>query len=981
MSSRNKLVFSALTLLFATGSIMAQMRIIPHLTRAGGGFTTTLIFENSSVEDRAYTITPYNESGVAQQRVTGVISGQTVTTFSASSLLGQNASHLVIEGDDITITAAYTANGNDTSPAHVAENRDQATSYRLFAGNWKQVFDGFAVVNAGEETADVWVAQRDGSGNIAKSVKAVEGLAPNAKALYVIGDPNGSEFDPDVGAYYEVYSTQNIAITALRGNIPGSNFLWANEAAPNRQASVTRDAQGVWFIQDGSLYDVMEAMGHSVAFDRMFQMEFLRRVALGRVAEVLGSTSLSNDVFVRQTNYTTEEYWDYYSKMTPEARTVVKAYVDGVNRRIAELSGDDFALFPFEFLSLNLTTLETWSEVDVLAIMVNLLRNFDPNGYATGQFNNAGLLQALETNFPETSSDMFEDLRFLNDPDAPTMIPKDPSAASASKQGKPGVRMIRKDIDFIALADEFNRMRLEQRELLRELSVELKMGSYAWAVSGDKTASGNPIIYSGPQMGFSAPAIVTEGSINGGGLTISGMTVPGVPLIIIGRTPHHAWSMQVGHAHTADLYLESADVLNGAPHRVESFFVAGQGVVDVPIFRSDRGPMVANTPPISWKYAHWGYEFDTVQAFLDLSRAESMDEFGEALTRVAVSQHFCYADRDGNIAYWMSGRDPVRPFGEYRLPQGLAAPPLEYSIDNVRPLAHARNPERGYFGGWNNKADSGYDNAPFSSTQYGPFHRAHAVQDYLAANDNLTFEQVRDLALNIAITDSFHAGGEPWAFVDDVFANIVNSNQTPERLAALEIMDGFDGHFIENEANWRTGPHRSDAWLLQNFWIRRALELTFDDELGVRNYTNWFNTFLHDLDGYTLDNNYDWFSNTGDSEAPQTLESIVVQALDETLASLGDRPWGINRRGAITYSHPAFGVIWQSPLGNRSTYAHCVEFDETGPVRIESMFPLGQSGGVYSDGGVSFVSDQNAFSMTRFFDVFSPRSFPSFEEK
>ena len=59
-----------------------------------------------------------------------------------------------------------------------------------------------------------------------------------------------------------------------------------------------------------------------------------------------------------------------------------------------------------------------------------------------------------------------------------------------------------------------------------ELNVEVKMGSYAWAVSGDKTASGNPIVYSGPQMGFTVPSIVTEGSIRGGGLEISGMTVP-----------------------------------------------------------------------------------------------------------------------------------------------------------------------------------------------------------------------------------------------------------------------------------------------------------------------------------------------------------------------------------------------------------------------------------------------------------------------
>ena len=92
------------------------------------------------------------------------------------------------------------------------------------------------------------------------------------------------------------------------------------------------------------------------------------------------------------------------------------------------------------------------------------------------------------------------------------------------------------------------------------------LGSYAWSMSGDKTASGNPMLYSGPQMGFFAPSIIAEGSIRGGGLEVSGMHVPGIPAIFVGRTPHHAWSLQTGHAHTVDFWLEAPQTRLPPPH-------------------------------------------------------------------------------------------------------------------------------------------------------------------------------------------------------------------------------------------------------------------------------------------------------------------------------------------------------------------------------------------------------------------------------
>ncbi len=320
---------------------------------------------------------------------------------------------------------------------------------------------------------------------------------------------------------------------------------------------------------------------------------------------------------------------------------------------------------------------------------------------------------------------------------------------------------------------------------LKSIGAYVKMGSYAWVVSGDHTTTGNPIIYSGPQMGFSVPSIVLEGSIDAGGMQISGMSVTGIPGIIIGRTPHHAWSMQVGHAHSVDYYIEDAGDVTGP--RYETIHVAGAADVVIPVFHTAHGPVVnpmpynpatydENTdgPIITWKYAHQNYEFQTIEGFLALARATNMDEFGAGIEKVAVSQHFCYADRDGNIAYWMSGRNPVRPAGEWRAPQGAVAAPLEWDAAVLSERSTDRNADRGFYGGWNNKTQPDYDNAYNSVNDiYGPFQRAHVIYEYLLEKTDgaieMSFEDLRDLALNIATTDSFNGGGNPWSLVRGYF--------------------------------------------------------------------------------------------------------------------------------------------------------------------------------------------------------------------
>ena len=202
------------------------------------------------------------------------------------------------------------------------------------------------------------------------------------------------------------------------------------------------------------------------------------------------------------------------------------------------------------------------------------------------------------------------------------------------------------------------------------------------------------------------------------------------------------------------------------------------------------------------------------------------------------------------------------------------------------------------------------------------------------------------------------------------------------------MLDAWDRHFVAGgPSEWRFGAYKADAWMLQDWWVEEVLRITFEDEfamagMDVSDQPTFilFNVLLRMLDGpgAPLPALYPWYLDVTGSGKPQTLPELIVLGLDNVLADMGLGPYGAPR-GEIVYTHDVFGELWRTPFSSRSTYAHCVEFDMNGPARIESMFPLGESGEVVPNqyGQASF--NPNFFSMTPVFDPFTPRPFPLFE--
>ncbi|MDJ0841995.1 MAG: DM13 domain-containing protein [Acidobacteriota bacterium] len=220
------MIRSFLILALMSTAAMAQTRIIPHLTRPGGDFTTNLILVNSQDSMQEYRLTPYAEDGAELEVVSGFLAAGETLNIGAEDLFPSGAaSHFTITGD-IYITVAYQDAQATNSSAHVGSSDTQAHRWRLYPGELDDVVDGIAVVNMDTEPRDIQVRQVSADNTEHMRITPFNQVAPNSKSLYVFQD-----FEKLPGAYFEIFSEGPLSITALRFATGGAgfNYFWASD--------------------------------------------------------------------------------------------------------------------------------------------------------------------------------------------------------------------------------------------------------------------------------------------------------------------------------------------------------------------------------------------------------------------------------------------------------------------------------------------------------------------------------------------------------------------------------------------------------------------------------------------------------------------------------------------------------------------------------------------------------------------------------
>lgn len=201
---------------------------------------------------------------------------------------------------------------------------------------------------------------------------------------------------------------------------------------------------------------------------------------------------------------------------------------------------------------------------------------------------------------------------------------------------------------------------------------EPQPGSNAWVVAGSRTASGKPLLSNDPHLEYSLPGIWYMTGVQCPGLDVAGVTVPGLPGIVIGHNQRIAWGMTNLQFDVQDLYIEKFDDRTGrylfrgqveqARREIELIRVKGQPSVEMALWVTRHGPIFAGEGDerlsLRWTAAEEGLMQYPV---LDLDRAQNWQQFTAALARYpGPGQNFVYADIDGNIGYHAAGRLPVR---------------------------------------------------------------------------------------------------------------------------------------------------------------------------------------------------------------------------------------------------------------------------------------------------------------------------------
>lgn len=488
--------------------------------------------------------------------------------------------------------------------------------------------------------------------------------------------------------------------------------------------AMTRDAHGVVHIKASSERDVYFAMGYAHAQDRLWQLEFQRRIAQGRLSELFGRKTVRQDIWLRTLGLyrSAETAWPALSE---EARASLTAYSDGINALL-----DSGAPLPPEFTLLG-TRPDKWRPIDSLAwikvFALNLGGNLNQEieRYLAAQTLDPGQMQALFGGYPDG---------------APTTVPDPFDGADKTRAGK-------------ALAGLLD---LQQR-MEKDIRIGGRfVGSNAWVTAGRLSEGGKPILANDPHLALQMPSLWYAVSQNGGRLQSSGMSLVGLPLVIFGRNQHIAWGGTSMMADVQDLFVEQADVGDPGRYRsaggwkrfatrVETVTVKADFPValheplaplKIQVRESEHGPIVSDMvdvfdQPVALRWTALDAGDTTYESFFRLNHATDWTSFKSALAlHVAPALNMLYADQSNNIGYLGVGRIPLRSRGNGSLPAAAEAQGWTGYIP-ADAMPQSFNPERGYIVSANNKV-VGPDYPYFISNDWAPPARAERIEQMLA---------------------------------------------------------------------------------------------------------------------------------------------------------------------------------------------------------------------------------------------------------
>ncbi|WP_164880950.1 penicillin acylase family protein [Aestuariirhabdus litorea] len=650
------------------------------------------------------------------------------------------------------------------------------------------------------------------------------------------------------------------------------------------------DDFGIPHIYAHTREDAQRALGYLHAQDRLFQMDLLRRIGAGTLAELFGETMVDTDRFFRTLGV--NRYAAQLAgrmRQAPELpqNRLARAYQDGINHYIATRAK------PLEYQILRVDP-EPFRLEDIGHTMGYMAYSF------AGAFKTDPLYHWIGQQLGE---------RYLAD-----LAPVYLEGAFTTEAHRVTTRPAAGSDALLSLSEQVLRI---NRDLFPAGHF---IGSNSWVLAPERTASGKPILANDPHIGIAVPAVWYEAHISTPDFELYGHYLAGIPFAVLGNSRYHAWGLTMFENDDIDFYQERAnpdnpqqvwhrDQWQDLSTRQELIRIKGAEPVTLIVRESGHGPVISDlskaairlddsSQPVSIFWTFTDPANNTVDALYRVNSARGIEQFEAAVADIwAPGLNINYADTQGNIAMWATGRLPNRAPGVHSMTL-LDGASGEQDIDGYLDFSHNPrrvNPDNGVIFSANHAYSQ--PGQPMIPGYYAPADRAERLHQLLSPENNgdrrdWTLEEMKALQLDTegALNDHFR---------DRLLASLP-PQQEPLAQQALSQLANWDLRYPLDSVG---------ATLFERAYYF-ALKNTFGDELGDR-LELFMATFMAENSFQQVLANADspWWDKSG-TEAVERREQILAESWSQALASLrsqfGDAPneWVWGRVHSIEHPHP-----------------------------------------------------------------------------
>ena len=656
----------------------------------------------------------------------------------------------------------------------------------------------------------------------------------------------------------------------------------------NAPVSVRYDERGVPHIRAKNEADLYRALGYVHAQDRLFQMEMVRRLAQGELAEILGPKLLDSDRLFRTLGIRAHAQATA-AQLDPNSPSVkaLTAYLDGINQY------QDTHPAPMEFDLLKIPT-RPFTAKDTLAV----------SGYLAYSFSAAFRTEPV--------------LTYVRDQLGPDYLNVFDLEWNAQGVIKPAATTALKPRDW----QQLDKIAQLSQQVLEAAGLPAFEGSNAWAIAGSRTASGKPLLAGDPHIGYAAPSVWYEAHLSAPGFELYGHHQALNPMALLGHNQEFGWSLTMFQNDDLDLIAEASNPKKPTQiwyqgqwvelqSRVETIQVRGAKAVQLTLRRSPHGPIITDAfpdslddAPVAMWWAFLETDNPVLDSFYELNRANTLEKARSAASKIhAPGLNVVWANAEGNIAWWAAAKLPIRP--DHVNPGFI----LDGSTDEADKLGFYRfsdnpqeeNPARGYIVSANHqpKPRSGVPVPGY----YNLYDRAQRLDERLR-DDAILWDLSNSQSVQL---DSRSGYGQR---VLEPLLPVLNSFITiPVERAMLESLAAWDGSYTLNGIT----PTVFNQLLYQ------LAKGAMADEMGTVQFKNLLGTRALDfaLARLAEDEDSPWWDNT-DTPAVETrtdtLKLVWRATITHLKTTLGDNPtdWGWGKAHTLTHSHP---LAAQKPLG------------------------------------------------------------------